>query len=339
MSLLKRHSPSRPHGPRDVFASANLFGRNRPSASTSPFNIRELGDRSRPSASPTEMLEFPEKKPVGKGAGRGAGSSSKSKPPETPQRKPRTPASVTPSPKKKQPSPSTPPKLDLPMSVARKRAAAGSEAADKYSIALMGPPLKKSKTRKWQSEQRGIALMHVPIGAFAEARETSKGKRVRMPVLEYWRGESVQYERKPGSVAPTVCGVILNCAPRMDDMGDRKMLLPGVELDFQSLEHEAVILGAETEKICTRTVVLPASRSKDPPTFSMAPGSSGMAIVVDGAARCGEEESEEIILLQTGDTIQADHRMLFAARGADPCVLKVMEAKKHSKQELHALDD
>jgi len=190
---------------------------------------------------------------------------------------------------------------------------------------LVGPPLKKSKTRKWQSEQRGIALMHVPIGVFASE---STSKRVRMPVLEYWRGESVVYERKKGSVAPSISGVILNCAPRMPDMGERKVSLPGVELDFQSLEHEAIILGEDTEKITTHTIVLPASRSNNPPTFSMSPETNGMVIVLDGAARCGEEEAAENYLLQKGDTVQADQRMLFAPHGADPCVLKVMEVKK-----------
>eukprot|EP00929_Paragymnodinium_shiwhaense_P101174 TRINITY_DN64045_c0_g1_i1.p1 TRINITY_DN64045_c0_g1~~TRINITY_DN64045_c0_g1_i1.p1 ORF type:complete len:366 (+),score=83.37 TRINITY_DN64045_c0_g1_i1:91-1188(+) len=40
-----------------------------------------------------------------------------------------------------------------------------------------------------------------------------RSQRVRLPVLESWRNERVEYERLPGSLLPTVRSVVLNMAP------------------------------------------------------------------------------------------------------------------------------
>lgn len=74
------------------------------------------------------------------------------------------------------------------------------------------PAKKKAKNSDYFEEIRGSQLEVVPIVDLMPPTTGGRPKRLRIPPLEFWRGERVIYERAPGSDTVSVKGVVLNRA-------------------------------------------------------------------------------------------------------------------------------
>jgi len=182
------------------------------------------------------------------------------------------------------------------------------------AVRVAPTPLKRPRTTRWMAEARGTALLEVPIEALAVAEgeepdESEQGprrypRRVRIPTLDFWRGERVIYKRTKGSATPSVEAVLFNGAPRSENMSSRTIPSRAVQqakpviIDGQQAEF----VSTNTQRIESKLVVLPPfSGSANPPTFVLPPCSMGHLFVIQGSLRYGFEEEYPQATLNAGD--------------------------------------
>jgi len=195
--------------------------------------------------------------------------------------------------------------------------------------------LKKPRTARWQAEDRGTAFLDIPIAALAKAdlqrtKELDSDedaprrypRRIRMAPLEFWRNERVISERLPGSATPSICRVELNCAPRPENLAERKIAAEILQqatpviTDGQELEFVSV----KTDSLVSKLVVLPPFTGRsNPPTFTLPPFSTGHVFVLEGALRYAYEGEDDQAVLGAGDHLwlpAVDCETLLASAGA-----------------------
>lgn len=180
--------------------------------------------------------------------------------------------------------------------------------------ALPLPPLKKPRTARWMDEVRGTALMEIPIAAMdtesldpdADEKSTTRPRRIRMRPLEFWRGEHVVTERIPGSACPSVCAVVLNCAPRAQDLPERKIALSAA-VPMLADGQQAEFLGAQTPNLTSKLVVLPSWSGANPPTVTLPADAIGHLLVIEGSLRYALEGEKDMAVLNAGDHLLLEH--------------------------------
>jgi len=193
------------------------------------------------------------------------------------------------------------------------------------SPALAPAPLKKPRTARWMSEIRGTALVEVPIEdldttpADADADvPAERPHRVRMKPLEFWRNERVIYERLPGAQTPSVCRVLLNVAPRAEDLPKRSLALQAVPVVADG--QQAEFLSNQTSCISSKLVVLPPWTSTvSPPTFALPAGCMGHVFVIEGSLRYAFEGEQDMAIINAGDHLlleQSEGDKLLGCAGA-----------------------
>lgn len=190
------------------------------------------------------------------------------------------------------------------------------------------PPMKRPRTARWMEEQRGTVLMEIPIEALQEPESADPDthprrfpKRIRMPPLEFWRNERVVYERTPGTKTPSIKGVVLNFAPRMQSMGERQVraqaLLEATPVLLEGQKVEFVSVQSDTLE--SKLVILPPfSGRANPPTYMLPAFSRGQIYVIEGSARLAFEGERDKAILHTGDHVLlsgADQEILLASAG------------------------
>jgi len=175
---------------------------------------------------------------------------------------------------------------------------------------------------------RGTAMLQVPIEALENTDELDceqrqgRPKRIRIPTLEFWRGERVIYERTKGSAAPSVCGVLLNGAPRGEDLWKRTIPPKAAQLAVPVVVDgaEAEFVSTASQTISSKLVVLPpfSFGRTNPPTFVLPAFSMGHIFVVEGSVSYGFEGEMKQATLKAGDHLVLpgiDEEMLFAVAG------------------------
>lgn len=107
-------------------------------------------------------------------------------------------------------------------------AAASIVAADSAALAHDVTPRRSWKTSGQRGEQ---TWTEVPIEHFQQLQsKSSKAQRNRVPKLEAWRGERVNYAREPGSLTPSIASVTLNLAPRPSAYHQRSLPLSMLQI-------------------------------------------------------------------------------------------------------------
>jgi hypothetical protein len=165
-------------------------------------------------------------------------------------------------------------------------------------------------------QERGLALMQMPLEVLKEADSQATPedepprrwpKRIRIPTLDYWRNESVVLERLADSEAPSVVGVRMNFAPRMENMGERTLPTHAVQQAVPMMleDQELEFVTTDTGAIMSKLVILPPPRGRaNPPTYTVPPFQEGTIFVLEGSLRCGyENDVPDKALLQPGDVM------------------------------------
>lgn len=118
----------------------------------------------------------------------------------------------------------------MPISIAHEsREAAASwelvpwKAPSSYEMVPVLPPEPvKKRQRRDVGALRGLDLQEVSLSMAAAEnpadRADSRPRRRRIPPLEFWRNERVEYERLPGSDMPTIRAVVRNMATYGTDL-------------------------------------------------------------------------------------------------------------------------
>lgn len=200
-------------------------------------------------------------------------------------------------------------------------------------VSPLMPPLKKPRTSRWMAEDRGTALMEIPIEALAAADSniTAKPdgdesprrypKRIRMRPLEFWRNERVISERLPGSATPSICRIALNVAPRAENLGERKISTEAVQQAMPVIQddQELEFVNIQSDTLMSKLVVLPPFKGRaNPPTYVLPPYSQGHIFVIEGSLRYAFEGEEDKAVLNAGDhmlLLSDDREALFASAG------------------------
>lgn len=82
------------------------------------------------------------------------------------------------------------------------------------SLAISQPTAERTKRKPAGfDELRGLDLAQIAFES-ATPEKRQRPKRLCMAPLEAWRNERVTYERLPGSMTPSVRGVVFNVAGR-----------------------------------------------------------------------------------------------------------------------------
>mmetsp|Transcript_118694 Transcript_118694/g.221864 ORF Transcript_118694/g.221864 Transcript_118694/m.221864 type:complete len:649 (-) Transcript_118694:71-2017(-) len=92
-----------------------------------------------------------------------------------------------------------------------------SPETDELAVMSTEKPAKRPSAKiRWDVQAiRGLELEKVPLAKIAKVSETSangRPKRLRIPPIEFWRNERLEYERLPGSICPSVKAVVRNVA-------------------------------------------------------------------------------------------------------------------------------
>jgi len=105
--------------------------------------------------------------------------------------------------------------------------AASSAAAHELTGVLTLEPTpagaRRNPRRRVQESLRGLECVELPLEAVAvtggggsnKASGTGRPKRHRMPPLQAWRNERIEYERLPGSATPSIKWIVQNKAGRL----------------------------------------------------------------------------------------------------------------------------
>jgi len=223
--------------------------------------------------------------------------------------------------------------------IVRHEAPAGEDGAIVAPLESLLPlTMRSTKSAKLN----GIAMAYVPMNVLRTRRDdagttSDRPARVRFRPLDAWRGETVVYERAPGSETPSLCGLQLNCSPRPENTAPRNLQrICAMQVPLH-VHGEVSCLSAGPLK--SRVLSLPAWKTgMRPKTFVIPADSTGMLHVIDGSVRYTRNDDVlSEIVLHKGDSVSLaggkNPRLLAVAgeRGTAPpaillCVLRKDDA-------------
>lgn len=169
-------------------------------------------------------------------------------------------------------------------------------------------PLKKPRISRWTTEARGTAFVDMPIQAVASDDSSRNSRRyprrsTRMPPLEYWRNERIEYKRT-SEFGESAMSIRFNFAPRSADLEDRFIpMRHGVPVIADSAV-QTEFKWKSTAEVQSQLIVLPPWREKQSlaqSTFVVPKFSSGWIQVLEGTLRCAYAGKDDMATLQAGD--------------------------------------
>jgi len=186
-------------------------------------------------------------------------------------------------------------------------ATANTVAVDLAAMALDVMPQRSWKT---SGQRGGQTWTEVPIDHFRQRQsKSSRPQRNRLPKLEAWRGERVNYERQPGSLTPSITSVTVNLAPRPSAYHQRSLPLSMLQIpSFQATSPaspatEAMGLRASWFQVHNFTLTAASNVSV------VMPSQRGKIWVWEGAVRCHiKNKPADEIQLNRGDVAALDTR-------------------------------